>query len=169
MIHGKLASVTDMALLGGANIFTIETPDGWEVLQAGTAALVAPGRYSLTRLLRGQFGTEDAMVTSLAAGARFPVASVRRDQPSPMSSVADAQKATSEPWASAARLKGRPLAAAMPPAPISFINLRRSILLANGPRLSVVFMFYPHLLELRVVTSVTSLFLRSRSRRSRAR
>jgi hypothetical protein len=40
-------------------------------LQAGTATLVAPGRYSLTRLLRGQFGTEDAMAASLAAGARF--------------------------------------------------------------------------------------------------
>jgi hypothetical protein len=73
MIHGKLAAVTDTALFGGANIFAVETPSGWELLQAGIATLVAPGRYSLTRLLRGQFGTEDAMVTSLAAGARFVV------------------------------------------------------------------------------------------------
>jgi hypothetical protein len=73
MIHGKLASVSDTALFGGANIFAVESPAGWEVLQAGTATLVASGRYSLTRLLRGQFGTEDAMVASLAAGARLVV------------------------------------------------------------------------------------------------
>jgi hypothetical protein len=71
MVHGKLASVSDTSLFGGANVFAVETPAGWEILQAATATLVSPGRYRLTRLLRGQYGTEDGMVASLAAGARF--------------------------------------------------------------------------------------------------
>jgi hypothetical protein len=69
---GTLESVTDLALLGGANVLAIESaPGAWEVLQAGTVELVAPGRYRLTRLLRGQRGTEHAMGTPTPAGARL--------------------------------------------------------------------------------------------------
>lgn len=74
LLSGTLESVTDLTLLGGANALAIEgTPGTWEVLQAGDAELIAPGRYSLTRLLRGQRGTEGAMVNPAPAGARVVV------------------------------------------------------------------------------------------------
>ncbi|MCC6007541.1 MAG: hypothetical protein JJU40_07675 [Rhodobacteraceae bacterium] len=48
-------------------------PGVWEVLQAGAAELIAPGRYRLTRLLRGQRGTEGAMGNPAPAGAAVVV------------------------------------------------------------------------------------------------
>ena len=45
----------------------------WEIVQAGAAELLAPGRYRLTRLLRGQRGTEGAMGNPAPAGARVVV------------------------------------------------------------------------------------------------
>jgi hypothetical protein len=49
----------------------IETAPGrWEIVQAGHAELIAPGRYRLTRLLRGQRGTEHAMGHPAPTGAR---------------------------------------------------------------------------------------------------
>ncbi len=49
----------------------METASGhWEIVQAGKAELIAPGRYRLTRLLRGQRGTEHAMGNPTLAGAR---------------------------------------------------------------------------------------------------
>nr|WP_288928381.1 hypothetical protein [uncultured Maritimibacter sp.] len=42
-------------------------------MQAGSADLIAPGRYRLTRLLRGQRGTEVAMGKPVPAGARVVV------------------------------------------------------------------------------------------------
>lgn len=45
----------------------------WEIVQAGAAELIAPGRYRLTRLLRGQRGTEQAMGNPTPAGARTVV------------------------------------------------------------------------------------------------
>jgi hypothetical protein len=69
---GTLASVTELALLGGANAAAIRNDDGeWEVLQFLSAALAAPATYTLTGFLRGQAGTEHAMRSPLAAGARF--------------------------------------------------------------------------------------------------
>jgi hypothetical protein len=71
---GKLESVTDVALFGGANALAVETAPGvWEVVQVGTAELIAPRRYRLTRLLRGQRGTEAAMGNPTPAGARVVV------------------------------------------------------------------------------------------------
>ena len=71
---GTLESVTDLALFGGANALAIEsTPGTWEIVQAGSAELIAPGRYRLTRLLRGQRGTEAAMGNPTPAGARVVV------------------------------------------------------------------------------------------------
>ena len=71
---GQLSSVTDLALFGGANAFAVESALGaWEILQAARADLVALGRYRLSRLLRGQRGTEQAMVASVAPGARIVV------------------------------------------------------------------------------------------------
>ena len=72
LASGTLESVTDLVLFGGANALALETGPGlWEIIQAGTAELVAPGRYRLTRLLRGQRGTEHAMGNPTPAGARI--------------------------------------------------------------------------------------------------
>ena len=60
--------------LGGANALAIEsTPGVWEIVQAGAAELIAPGRYRLTRLLRGQRGTEVAMGNPVPVGARMVI------------------------------------------------------------------------------------------------
>lgn len=60
-----LESVGDAALLGGANRAMV---DG-ELLQFGVADVVEPGRWRLSRLLRGRAGTEREMTHS--AGASF--------------------------------------------------------------------------------------------------
>jgi hypothetical protein len=74
LLSGTLESVTDLTLMGGANALAIESAPGtWEIVQAGAAELIAPGRYRLTRLLRGQRGTEDAMGNPTPAGARLVV------------------------------------------------------------------------------------------------
>jgi hypothetical protein len=71
---GTLESVADLALFGGANALAVEsTRDDWEVVQASQVELLAPRRYRLTRLLRGQRGTESAMGTPALAGARVVV------------------------------------------------------------------------------------------------
>ena len=74
LLTGTLESVTDLTLFGGANALALETAPGvWEIVQAGAAELIAPGRYRLTRLLRGQRGTEGAMGNPAPAGARVVV------------------------------------------------------------------------------------------------
>jgi hypothetical protein len=71
MLSGALTSVTDLELFAGANTLAIETsPGAWEMLQFANAELVSAGRYKLTRLLRGQRGTEGAMGSPAPAGAR---------------------------------------------------------------------------------------------------
>ena len=66
---GALASVSDTALFGGANAAAVQRADGaWEVLQFANAELVADRTYSLSRLLRGQAGSEWAMAALLAGG-----------------------------------------------------------------------------------------------------
>jgi len=74
LLSGTLESVTDLTLMGGANALAIENAPGvWEIVQAGSAELTAPGRYRLTRLLRGQRGTEGAVSNPAPAGARVVV------------------------------------------------------------------------------------------------
>jgi hypothetical protein len=74
LAFGSLASVTDVALFGGSNALALEAgPGAWEVLQFGVAELIAPARYRLSRLLRGQRGTEGAMGAPTSAGARIVV------------------------------------------------------------------------------------------------
>ncbi len=74
LLTGTLESVTDLTLFGGANALAVETASGvWEIVQAGAAELIAPGRYRLTRLLCGQRGTEGAMGNPAPAGARVVV------------------------------------------------------------------------------------------------
>ena len=72
LAHGELASVTEEALLAGANYAAIENEDGeWELIQFQTATLVETATYDLSLLLRGMNGTESAMRNPVAAGARF--------------------------------------------------------------------------------------------------
>jgi hypothetical protein len=74
MASGTFASLDDEALLAGGNPLAIETGlDAWEIVQFGMASLQSPGRWRLTHLLRGQFGTEDAMGNPVPAGARVVV------------------------------------------------------------------------------------------------
>jgi hypothetical protein len=74
LFHGTLAALDDLSVLGGANTLAIENEDGrWEVLQFANAALTAPGTWMLSRLLRGQAGTEGAMRDPVLAGARVVV------------------------------------------------------------------------------------------------
>ncbi|MCC6008807.1 MAG: glycoside hydrolase/phage tail family protein, partial [Rhodobacteraceae bacterium] len=74
LLTGTLESVTDLTLLSGANALAIESMPGvWEIVQVGAAELIAPGRYRLTRLLRGQRGTEGVMGNPTPEGARVVV------------------------------------------------------------------------------------------------
>ena len=72
LAQGELASITEDALLAGGNLAAVKNADGeWELLQFQTATLVAPGTYDLSVLLRGQFGSEAAMRSPVAAGTSF--------------------------------------------------------------------------------------------------
>ena len=69
---GSLQSMTDEQIFAGANALALETVSGtWEVLQFGLASIVTTGRWKLTRLLRGQSGTEDAVALVAPIGSRI--------------------------------------------------------------------------------------------------
>jgi hypothetical protein len=71
---GALASLSDARVLGGSNSAAVRNPDGaWEIIQFANAELVEANTYLLSRLLRGQAGSESAMVALLPAGAPFVV------------------------------------------------------------------------------------------------
>ena len=74
LASGVIQSVTDLALFAGANVLAVEAAPGqWEILQAGNAELIAAGRYRLTRLLRGQRGTEATVANPALTGARVVI------------------------------------------------------------------------------------------------
>lgn len=76
---GALASVTEAALLAGANTIAVENADGqWEILQFQNAVLQSPGVYRISRLLRGQLGTAGAMRDPVASGARWALLDAER-------------------------------------------------------------------------------------------
>ena len=78
----RTVSIAVLALFAGANALAVENADGeWEIVQFVTAELTSPGRYKLTRLLRGQRGSEHAMADSVAAGARVLVLTTALGQP----------------------------------------------------------------------------------------
>ncbi len=66
LTFGQLQSVTDIAVLNGANVCVI----GDEVIQFQTATLIDTNKYRLSGILRGRLGTEWA-VGSHVAGERF--------------------------------------------------------------------------------------------------
>lgn len=72
-----LASATEAAVLGGANLAAIgSAATGWEIIQFRTATLTAPGEYRLSGLLRGRYGTEAAISTHGAAETFVLLASI---------------------------------------------------------------------------------------------
>ena len=57
-----LISLDDLAIFNGANALAVlQTSGEWEILQFANAELIAANTYKLTRLLRGQKGTEFAI------------------------------------------------------------------------------------------------------------
>ena len=64
------SSVSTLQLLNWANGLAVRSSAGpWEILQFQDAMEIAPGLWRLSGLLRGQFGTEDAMMAGTPAGA----------------------------------------------------------------------------------------------------
>ncbi|MBC7279853.1 glycoside hydrolase/phage tail family protein [Hoeflea sp.] len=71
---GGMSSASRLAVLNDANAAAVRSLSGvWEVLQYEAAEEIAPGRWRLTNLLRGQGGTDDAMRAGAVAGAGFVV------------------------------------------------------------------------------------------------
>lgn len=58
LYSGDLSSVTESAMLNGANHFAYGVHGRWEIIAAQNCVLQADGSYVLTDLLRGRFGTE---------------------------------------------------------------------------------------------------------------
>jgi len=71
MSQGSLYSIDDLQVLNGGNALLVENQDGeWELLQFGLAAPNGSKNWILSRLLRGQKGSEHAMRAPVPAGAR---------------------------------------------------------------------------------------------------
>ena len=75
--NASLTSSTEIAVLDGLNGIAIENADGeWEILQFVTTTLQGVRKYKLTKLLRGQLGTEYAMRDPIAEGSRVVIINV---------------------------------------------------------------------------------------------
>ena len=72
-LYGRaLASIADARVLDGANAAAVLNASGvWEILQFANAELVGDKTYKLSRLLRGQAGSEYAIADPLPAGSPF--------------------------------------------------------------------------------------------------
>ncbi len=69
---GELQSRPLAQILNGANMALLRAPDGsWEVMQFLDAEEVAPDRWRIARLLRGQLGTEAAALAEKPVGTPF--------------------------------------------------------------------------------------------------
>lgn len=69
---GALSSLSDARVLDGGNAAALRNADGaWEIIQFANAVLVDANTYALSRLLRGQGGSEYAIAATLPAGAPF--------------------------------------------------------------------------------------------------
>ncbi|MET3613257.1 hypothetical protein ABID16_001562 [Rhizobium aquaticum] len=70
LAFGSFASVTEAEFSGGSNRLAVRAANGvFEIVSFAMAEEVAVGRWRLTRLLRGQFGTTDAMTAGAMSGA----------------------------------------------------------------------------------------------------
>ena len=70
MAGGGLSSQSEDAVLAGANRFAVETPQGWDILQAANLTLIGPNRYQCNQILRG-VGSEGYSRDGVASGARI--------------------------------------------------------------------------------------------------
>ena len=70
---GALASVSEIAVLSGANVAAIGngSAGNWEVFQFANATLVAPKTYDISLRLRGQAGTDGLMPPAWPIGSTF--------------------------------------------------------------------------------------------------
>lgn len=67
-----LSTIDELSVLNNANSIAVENSSGnWEIVQFVNATLTGTRQYTLTRLLRGQLGTEDNMQTNLPSGSRI--------------------------------------------------------------------------------------------------
>lgn len=67
----QILGTSELAVLNGANLAAVENADGgWEVFQFQNASLIATRTYQLSKLLRGQGGTEHEMRDPVAIGAK---------------------------------------------------------------------------------------------------
>ena len=74
LLYGTMTGISTEQMLSGGNALAVETASGvWEIIQAEKVELVSPRRYRLTKLLRGQRGTEWGMVPVVATGATVVV------------------------------------------------------------------------------------------------
>lgn len=72
LFGGGLTSLADARVLEGANGAAVKTSEGvWEVIQFANAELVDDRTYRLSRLLRGQAGSEYAVSDMVPPGASF--------------------------------------------------------------------------------------------------
>lgn len=64
-LNKTIASVTELQVLNGSNVawYGPANGQGGEIVQFQNAVLVAPGKYILSRFLRGRLGTEHAVAT----------------------------------------------------------------------------------------------------------
>lgn len=70
LYNGVLQTRSMLEVLAGANALAVRCQSGgWEILQFRAADLIAPSRYRLSDLLRGQRGTEPEMLSGAADGA----------------------------------------------------------------------------------------------------
>ncbi|MEM7546677.1 MAG: glycoside hydrolase/phage tail family protein [Pseudomonadota bacterium] len=72
LFNGGLSARPDLGVLNGANRAAIRSPSGeWEVLQFQSAELIGVDVWRLSRLLRGQAGTEPYIGDPTPEGAEF--------------------------------------------------------------------------------------------------
>lgn len=61
LTSGTLSDVSELSMLNGANYFAYGVAGRWEIIAARTCTLQSGTTYTLSNMLRGQFGTEWAM------------------------------------------------------------------------------------------------------------
>ncbi len=98
MEGAALSSAGEAAVLNGANALAVLAANGeWEVIQYLNAALVSPGVYALSGLLRGQAGSDPAM----RAGAPVGSSVVALDGPLVRAAVAQSERGLPQVWRAA--------------------------------------------------------------------
>ncbi len=69
---GTLSSQPTLQVFNGSNAAAIRCQNGgWEIVQFADAELISDSTWRLTKLLRGQLGTEQEMAAGAASGADF--------------------------------------------------------------------------------------------------